>query len=124
MGRVFWIAIQLTDAIKLSLLKMGYSIVADAGDLSLTGDILKFDSYILLGFFSNEIEAIIQLNLKLIENKGGNIIWSEVISGSARKRLWASVEDRKEVIEKAIDNLINKLYTSTTFKKAIEKNPA
>jgi uncharacterized lipoprotein YajG len=113
----------VTDAIKNLLTNQNYRIVNDKGMLTLTGEILKFESYVLMGFWSGQIEGNIQVNLRLIDNKNGNIMWNEIFSGNGKKTgLQIDREGhRKEVLEKTLDNLMLNISNSTSFKKAIER---
>lgn len=114
----------VTEAIKTLLSNQNYRIVNDKGNVTLTGEIIKFESYVLMGFWSGQIEGNIQVNLRLIDNKNGNIIWNEIFSGNGKKT-GVQVDGeghRKEVIEKALDNLISNISNSTSFKKVIERS--
>lgn len=113
----------VTEAIKNLLSNLNYQIVNDKGILTLTGEILKFESYVLIGFWSGQIEGNIQVNLRLIENKNGNIIWNEIFSGNGKKTGVQIDREghRKEVIEKTLDNLMLNISNSTSLKKAIER---
>ena len=113
----------VTDAIKGVLTKMGYPLVANGGNVTLKGEILKLDSQVLMGFWSGDMESNIQLNLKLSDNKSGAVIWSEIVSGNGRTTgLQIDSEIyRKEVIEKALDNLMSKIANSMTLREAIAK---
>ena len=113
----------VTDAIKGVLTKMGYPLVDNGGNVTLKGEILKLDSQVLMGFWSGELDSNIQLNLKLSDNKSGAVIWSEIVSGNGQTTGLQidSEEHRKEVIEKALDNLMSKIANSTTLREAIAK---
>ena len=113
----------VTDAIKNLLSNLNYRTVNDKGILTLAGEILKFESYVLMGFWSGAIEGNIQVNLRLIENKNGNIIWNEITSGYGKKTGVQIDREghRKEVFEKALDNLMSNISNSTSFKKAVER---
>jgi hypothetical protein len=114
----------VTEAIKTLLSNQNYRIVNDKGNLTLTGEIIKFESYVLMGFWSGQIEGNIQVNLRLIDNKNGNIIWNEIFSGNGKKT-GVQVDrevHRKEVIEKALDNLMSNISNSALFKKVIERS--
>jgi uncharacterized lipoprotein YajG len=114
----------VTEAIRNLLSNQNYRIVNDKGILTLTGEIMKFESYVLMGFWSGTIEGNIQLNLRLLDNKNGNIIWNEIFSGTGKKTgIQIDGEGhRKEVIEKTLDNLMSNISNSTSFKKAIERS--
>jgi len=114
----------VTEAIKNLLSNQNYRIVNDQGILTLTGEMMKFESYVLVGFWSGQIEGNIQVNLRLIDNKNGNIIWNEIFSGNGKKT-GVQIDGeghRKEVLEKALDNLMSNISDSTSFKKAIERS--
>lgn len=114
----------VTEAIKTLLSNQNYRIVNNNGNLALTGEIVKFESYVLMGFWSGTIEGNIQVNLRLLDNKNGNIIWNEIFSGNGKKT-GVQVDregHRKEVIEKALDNLMSNISNSTTFKKVVERS--
>ena len=114
----------LTDAIKGVLTKIGYHLVEDGGNVTLKGDILKLDSQVMMGFWSGEMESTIQVNLKLVDNKSGQMIWDEVFCGTGKKTgLQVDREGhRKEVTEKALDNLMTKIATSTSLREAVAKS--
>jgi hypothetical protein len=114
----------LTDALQGVLTKMGYHLVENGSNVTLKGDILKIDSQVLMGFWSGEMEATIQLSLKLIDSKSGAIIWDEVLTGNGKKTgLQIDREEhRKEVTEKALDSLMTKIATSTSLRDAVAKS--
>ena len=114
----------LTNSIKDLLIKMGYKLDSPQYDLILTGEVLKFDSYVIMGFWSGEIEATIQVNLKLINNKNKTIIWNETISGYGKTGgvqidHWGN---RKEAFDLALDNLMRNIASSVTFRNAMASN--
>jgi hypothetical protein len=118
------IAELLTNLLKNLLVDLGYHIVDNEGDITLTGEVIKFDSYVIMGFWSGEIEAALQLNLKLVNTITSNIIWNETIGGHGKKSgvqidHW---ENRKEAIDKALDQLLRNIANSPSFKNAINKN--
>jgi len=113
----------LTDSIKKLLTKMGYRLDSSKYDVTLTGEVLKFDSYCIMGFWSGSIEATIQLNLKLISNKDNSILWNETLSGQGKKKgvqvdRWSN---RKEAIDRAMDGLMRNIASSETLKAAINR---
>ena len=114
----------VTEAIKNLLSNQNFRVVNDNGDLALTGEIFKFDSYHVIGPFGEQIEGIIQLNLRLMDDKNGNIIWNEILTGSAKKTgvRMDRVSPRKELIESTLDNLMFNISESTSLKKAIERS--
>jgi len=114
----------LTDAIKGVLTKIGYHLVESGGNVTLKGDILRVDTQVLMGFWSGDMEATIQLSLKLVDNKSGAIIWDEVICGNGKKTgLQVDREGhRKEVTEKALNDLMTKIATSTSLREAFAKS--
>jgi len=113
----------VTDSLKGLLSNLNYKVTGKEGDLVLSGEILKFDQQVIMGFWSGALEGNIQLALKLAENNTGNILWSEIISGYGKKTGLQVDRDvhRKEVIEKALDNLMSNMANSDGFKKAIER---
>lgn len=72
------------------------------------------------------MEGSIQLNLRLLDNKTGNVIWNEILAGSCLKSgLQIDHEGhRKEVAEATLRDAINKLAASVTFKNAVQNYPA
>jgi len=113
----------VTEAIKNLLSNMNYNAVDNKGMLALTGEILKFETIVLVGFWSGQLEGNIQVNLRLIDNKSGNIIWTEIVSGNGKKTglLMDSAGSRKEALEAALDSLMSNIYNSTSLKKAVER---
>jgi ABC-type uncharacterized transport system auxiliary subunit len=112
------------DAIKNLLTNQNYRIVNDQGMLTLTGEILKFQTIFLSGFWGSRSVGNIQVNLRLLDNKNGNIIWNETFSGNAEKRgvHFDTESHRKEVLEMALDNLMSNISDSISFNKAIERS--
>ncbi len=110
----------VTKAVKDTLLNLNY-IINTNGDLRLTGDILKFDSIPLMGFWSGQIEGTIQVSFKLSDTKTNKLVWTEVLAGNYRKSSIQFDADahRKEVAEKTISDVMNKLAESETFKTSI-----
>lgn len=117
------VAIIVTDATRGLLTQLGYSVVDDAADFRLSGELLRFDSQVAVGFWSGTIEGSAQLNLKLSDTKNASIVWNEVITGVAKKDgIQVDGDDhRKEVADELLDNLMNKLATSSTFKEKLSK---
>jgi len=118
------IAELLTNLIKDLFYDLGYQLVENEGYLTLRGEVIKFDSYVIMGFWSGQIEAAIQLNLKLVNTKTNDIIWNETISGHGKKSgvqidHW---DHRKEAVEKALDQLLQNIANSTSLKFAINSS--
>lgn len=113
----------VTEAVKNLLTNLNYRILNDNGELVLAGEILKFDQNVLTGFWSGQLEGNIQVNLRLIEANSGNILWNEIISGYGKKTelVLVTANDRKEVAEKTLDNLMTNIANSTTFITVVEK---
>ena len=113
----------LTNSIKAVLTKMGYRLDSSQYDVTLTGEVLKFDSYCIMGFWSGSIEASIQLNLKLINSKDNSIIWNETVSGQGKVKgvQFDSWGNRKEAIDQAMDSLMRNIASSETLKAAINR---
>jgi hypothetical protein len=114
----------VTDAIKNLLTNQNYRIVDDKGTFTLTGEILKFETIFLSQLWGTRSEGNIQVNLRLLDNKNGNIIWNETFRGNAEKSgaHFDSEGRRKEFIEMALDNLMSNISNSTSFKKTIERS--
>lgn len=113
----------VTEDIKKLLSNMNYNVVDDKGTLAMTGEILRFETVVLMGFWSGQLEGNIQVNLRLIDNKSGNIIWTEIVSGSGKKTelLVDSGQFRKEALEKALDSFMANIYNSTSLQEAIAR---
>ncbi len=114
----------LTNLIRDLLDNLGCQIVDNDGYLTLQGEITKFDSYVIVGFWSGQIEAAIQLNLKLVNTKSNDIIWNEIIDGHAKKDgiqldHW---NNREEALGKALDDLLQNIANSKSLLSAINKN--
>lgn len=117
------VAAVVTDATKALLLTLGYPIVNGSGDFRLTGELLKFDSTPIMGFWSGQLEGVAQLNLKLKDYKTGNVVWQEMFSGSAKKTgLQVDSEaHRKEVTENTLDDLMAKIAASESLREFLER---
>ena len=113
----------LTNSIKELLIKMGYHLDSSQHDITLTGEVLKFDSYCIMGFWSGSIEATIQLNLKLMNSRDNSVIWSEILSGQGKKKgvQFDNWGNRKEAIDLAMGDLMRNIASSETFKAAINR---
>ncbi len=114
----------LTDSLKNMFVKMGYNLNSSESPIAITGEVLKFDSYCIMGFWSGSVEAAIQINLKLINNKTKAIIWNEVVSGNGKETgiqidHW---ENRKIAIDRALEVLMRNIATSDSLRSAIESN--
>lgn len=112
----------VTDAIKDTLTAMNYKIAADRSDLILSGDLLKLDSTPLMGFWSGSLNCTIQINLKLSNVKTGKLLWSDTFTGfNQEKGLQVDSEQHREVTtEAAINDLMQKLAASVSFKNAVQ----
>jgi hypothetical protein len=119
------VASVVTDATKTLLAQLGYSVVDDAADFRLSGELLKFDSQVAVGFWSGTLDGSAQLNLKLSDTKNGSVVWNEMITATAKKDgLQIDAEyHRKEVADMLLDELMNKLAASSTFKEAFSNRP-
>ena len=102
---------------------MGYRLDSSQYDVTLTGEVLKFDSYCIMGLWSGSIEASIQLNLKLVNSKDNSIIWNETVSGQGKVKgvQFDSWGNRKEAIDQAMDSLMRNIASSETLKAAINR---
>jgi hypothetical protein len=114
----------VTDAVKNLLSNLNYRLLKEKADLILSGEIIKCDQTVLMGFWSGQIEGNIQVNLRLIDAKGDNILWNEIMSGYGKKTglQIVTASAYKEVFEKTLDNLMTNIANSTTFKAVVEKN--
>ena len=118
------IAELLSNLIRDLLDNLGCKTVDNNGYLTLQGEILKFDSYVIVGFWSGQIEAAIQLNLKLVNTETDDILWNETIGGHAKKDgiqldHW---NNREEALGMALDDLLQNIANSTSLISAINKN--
>ncbi len=116
----------VTDATRALLACMGYSIVDGGGNYRFSGEILKFDSTPIMGFWSGELEGTIQVNLRVKDGEKSTIIWNEMLSGTAKKTgLQVDGEThRQEVAESTLDSLMRKIAESESLKKALETRNA
>jgi hypothetical protein len=112
----------VTDATKTLLAHLGYSVVDEGGDYQLLGDLLKYDSAVIMGFWSGQLEGTAQVSLKLRGKDKNNIVWSEMLTGRAKKTGLQidSEEHRKDVAEGALDDLMQKISESQSLRKALE----
>lgn len=116
------VAAIVTDAIRETLASLNYKVVADAGDLTLSGDVLRLDSTPIMGFWSGQLDCTVQVSLKLSDSKTGNLVWSESFTGF-NKKTGVQVDHeghRKETTEAALADLTDKLAASTSFRRAVE----
>ncbi|MEI6084877.1 MAG: hypothetical protein WCS70_11315 [Verrucomicrobiota bacterium] len=111
----------VTAVLKDTLAGMSCKLVAEGADLNLGGDILKFDSTVLMGFWSGAMEGSIQLNLKLTNAKTGALVWSEVLSGYTKiDGLQVDrAAHRQMVAEKVLQDVMQKLASSESFRKVL-----
>ena len=114
----------VTAALKDTLAGMGCKMSADGSDLDLGGDILKFDSAVLMGFWAGAMEGSIQLNLKLTDAKTGALLWSEVLSGYTKiDGLQVDrAAHRQMVAERALQDVMQKLASSESFRKVLSRH--
>ena len=112
----------VTDALKTTLKSLNYKIADDAGSLTLSGDIVKFDSDLMMGFWAGAMECSIQLNLKLTDTKTGALLWSELLSGYTKiDGLQVDrAAHRERVAQEALQDVMKKLGESDTFKKVVQ----
>lgn len=116
----------VTGALRDTLVALKYKLSADGADVTLTGDILKFDSTPLMGFWSGQLEGSIQLNLKLLDARTGTVLWSEIVSGVFKKSgLQLDHEGhRKEVAEGTLQDAMKQLAASPSLKAALQNHRA
>lgn len=111
----------VTDALKETLRSLNYKVADDGGSLALSGDIIKFESAVLMGFWAGAMEGSIQLNLKLTDSATGAVLWTELVSGYT-KITGLQVDrgsHRTRVAEEALQDAMKKLGESESFKKAV-----
>lgn len=108
----------LTKSIRELLSNSGYNI-SDNANLTLSGNIVKFDSNVIMGFWSGSIEAHIQTNLTL--KKANTVVWNESFVGyGIQKGIQLDSWDNREIaIDVALNNLMQNIITSDGFKKAM-----
>ncbi len=116
----------LTDALTETLANLGYVTNANAAAaLSLSGDILRFDTQAIVGFFSGDMESTLQISLKLTETNTGNQIWSAVLSGYS-KHGGIQIDNagsRTKAAQGAITDAMTKLASSPDFRNAVQRSP-
>jgi hypothetical protein len=79
-----------------------------------------------MGFWSHDLEGVIQVNLRVKDSHKGTVVWNETLSGTSKKAgLQIDNEDhRKEVAENTLDSLMYKIAESPSLRKALEtKSP-
>ena len=114
----------VTNALRDVLLRKGYDLDEETTDFVLNGEILRFDSNVIMGFWSGSIEATIQLNLKIVNKETGLIVWTETIAGYGKK---AGVQvdrwgNRELAFQKAFDSLLENIAKSESLETAISGN--
>jgi uncharacterized lipoprotein YajG len=112
----------LTDTLREALTGMGYKVTAEACDLTLGGELVKFDSNAIMGFWSGDIETSVQMNLKLTDTKTGALAWNETISGFY-KHGGIQIDNetsRLKSANAAVADLMKNLAASDTFKKVMQ----
>ena len=115
------VAVTVTEALTDTLTGMGCKVVAEGADLHLGGDLLKFDSSVIVGFWAGSLEGSIQINLKLTNAKTGALLWSDVISGYS-KLTGLQVDraaHRTAAAEQALQDAMQKLAASESFRKVV-----
>jgi len=112
----------VTDAVRDTLKELNYKTDAGQGDLILSGELLRLDSTVLMGFWSGEMDCTIQVNLRLTDGKSGKPIWNELFTGFNKKTgLQMDHEGhRKDTTEAALADLTGKLAASESFRKAVQ----
>jgi hypothetical protein len=120
------VAIIITDAIKDTLTNLNYKVSTDFSELNLAGDLLKLDSAPIMGFWSGDLDCTIQISLKLTDAKTGRLLWSETLTGFKKETGLQidSVSHREITTEGAIDDLMQKLADSSSFKNAVQNYDA
>lgn len=110
----------VTECLRESLAAMNCP--AGSGNLLLTGSLLRFDSEPIMGFWSGQMSGVVQFNLKLMDRRSGQVVWSDLLTGHANKTgLQVDHEGhRKEVAEAALKDAVGKLASSVTFRAALE----
>ncbi len=116
------VAAILTEAIKETLTNLNYKVSVDHGDLLLAGDLLKLDSTPIMGFWSGDLDCTIQIDLKLTDTKTNKLLWSDTLTGFNKETgLQIDSESHREITtEAAMDDLMQKLATSASFKSAVQ----
>jgi hypothetical protein len=120
------VSMVVTDATKDLLKQLGYTVLDNGGDYMLSGELLKFESYVIMGFWSGQLEGMAQVNLKVKDGKSGVLLWNELFTTTAKKTgLQIDHENhRKDVAESTLDSLMKKIAESSSLKKVLEvKNP-
>jgi hypothetical protein len=112
----------LTDAIREVFTKIGYKVVPTDGDYTLSGELLKFESYPISGYWTGAKEATLMADMKLSDNRTKTVVWHELVSGVARLEDVGMDEkdDRREVTEKALDNFMKKIAGSDAVRRFLE----
>ena len=112
----------VTDALKTTLKALNYKIADEAGSLTLSGDLIKFDSNVIMGFWAGALECSIQLNLKLTDAKTGALLWSELLTGYTKidGLQMDRAAHRQRVAEEALQDVMKKFGESDTFKKVVQ----
>jgi hypothetical protein len=118
------LSVILTEALRKLLSDLNYKVADGSGEIILTGEIIKFEQNILMGFWTGKLEGNVQVNLRLLAAKSNNILWNEIISGHTIKSgITHGTDDiRIEVAKMTFDNLMTNIANSPTFKAVIEKN--
>jgi hypothetical protein len=114
----------VTESLSKLLINLNYRVTPETGVLLLEGELIRYDQQKLRGFLSAGLEGAMQVNLRLIHAKNGNILWTEIVSGRGyiSDLQYISDRDRKEIFEKTLDNLIENIANSAKFKQVVEKD--
>jgi hypothetical protein len=111
----------VTAALQDTLAGLNYKLADAPAQLRLSGDLVRYESMPIMGFWSGALECSLQMNLRLTDGNTGNLVWSELISGYS-KITGLQIDraaHRTQVAEEALQDAMKKLSESATFQKAV-----
>jgi hypothetical protein len=115
----------LHDSFDEALKNANYRIVAKQSDFTLSGKITDITTELRQGLFVENLETSIKVSFKLVKNRTGNVVWTDIISGNSNidtDPIYIVLDEwYRKSFNMAMDNLIKKLLTSSDFQQAVSR---
>ena len=109
------------NAISSGLKQLHYRIGSN-GQYILVGKISRIDLKTVMGMFKASVNTEIQLELKLLNQKG-NLLWSDTFTGHSDVRTaWGGDQILRDSFGNSLNDVVNQLQTSDSFYAAANNN--
>jgi len=104
------------DAIAQGLIMANANLGDSNNGYELTGELLSFDSKLIMGFWEGSYKGNITVRLQLTDKKSSEIVWRDTFVGSSEVK---GSEGAVGLLKGTLDNLVTKIFADSYFQQKL-----